>query len=110
MSTNKEERLAVGKALHDKSLSTVDCMRKYGISPACVANWQRQYEVSVGLKSPKAKAQADQSQEYSGMSKEQLLKELMRKDIENARLKKGYAVRGGGTKKEFVSLSGKNTK
>jgi transposase len=44
------------------------------------------------------------------MSKEQLLKELMRKDIENARLKKGYAVRGGGTEKEFVSLSGKNTK
>ena len=56
MSTTKEERLAVGKALLDKSLSTVDCMRKYGISPACVANWQRQYEISAGLESPKAKS------------------------------------------------------
>ena len=107
---SKGERLEVGKALHDKSLSIVDCMKKYGVSPSCVRNWQSQYEISAGLKLPKAEDQAVQRPEYSGMSKEQLLREIMRKDIENARLKKGYAVRGGGTKKEFVSLSGKNTK
>lgn len=110
MKTTKEERLEVGKALHDKSLSALDCMNKYGVGPTCVVNWQRQYEISAGLKRPKPKAKPDRNPEYSGMTKEQLLKELMRKDIENARLKKGHAVRGGGTKKEFVSLSGKNTK
>lgn len=45
------------------------------------------------------------------MSKEELKKHLMKKDIEIARLKKGYLAEGGGTeKKVFVSFSKKNTK
>lgn len=34
----------------------------------------------------------------------------MRKDIEIARLKKGYLVKGSGQSREFVSFSKKNTK
>lgn len=48
---------------------------------------------------------------YDDLSFDQLKKELMRKDIEIARLKKGYLVEGGGTeKKVFISLSKKNMK
>ena len=34
----------------------------------------------------------------------------MKKDIEIARLKKGYNVKGVGQEKEFVIILGKNTK
>ena len=41
---------------------------------------------------------------------EELEIELMKKDIEIARLKKGYNVKGVGQEKEFVTILGKNTK
>lgn len=48
---------------------------------------------------------------YDDMSNEELKIQLMKKDIEIQRLKKGYNVEGGGTvDKVFVSFSKKNTK
>ena len=44
------------------------------------------------------------------MSKEQLIAELMRKDIEASRAKKGYSVKGGGKAKEFIAISDSNAK
>ena len=41
---------------------------------------------------------------------EELELELMKKDIEIARLKKGYNVKGVGVEKEFVTTFNKNTK
>lgn len=49
--------------------------------------------------------------DYENLSIDELKKELMKKDIEIARLKKGYLVKEGGMeKKVFVTLSKKNTK
>ena len=49
--------------------------------------------------------------DYNDLSNEELRKEIMKKDIEIARLKKGYMVKGGGTgKKVFITFSKKNTK
>lgn len=48
---------------------------------------------------------------YDDMSNEELKIQLMKKDIEIQRLKKGYMVEGGGMEqKVFVTLSKKNTK
>ena len=41
---------------------------------------------------------------------EELELEIMKKDIEIARLKKGYMVKGVGAEKEFVITFNKNTK
>ena len=41
---------------------------------------------------------------------EELELELMKKEIEIARLKKGYMVKGVGAEKEFVTTFDKNTK
>ena len=41
---------------------------------------------------------------------EELELELMKKEIEIARLKKGYIVKGVGAKKEFVTTFDKNIK
>ena len=49
--------------------------------------------------------------DYNDLSLEELKTEIMKKDIEIARLKKGYMVKGGGTeKKVFVTFSKKNMK
>ena len=48
---------------------------------------------------------------YDELSKEELKKQLMKKDIEIARLKKGYLVKGVGQEnKVYVTFSKKNTK
>ena len=48
---------------------------------------------------------------YDDVSNEELKKQLMKKDIEIARLKKGYLVKDGGMgEKVFVTFSKKNTK
>lgn len=48
---------------------------------------------------------------YDDLSIDDLKKQLMKKDIEIARLKKGYLVKEGGTEeKVFVTLSKKNMK
>ena len=41
---------------------------------------------------------------------EELELKIMKKDIEIARLKKGYKVKGVGQEKEFVTIFNKNTK
>lgn len=49
--------------------------------------------------------------DYNDLSNDELKKELMKKDIEIARLKKGYTVKEGGTeKKVFITFSKKNMK
>lgn len=48
---------------------------------------------------------------YDDMSLHELKDQLMKKDIEISRLKKGYMVKGVGMeKKEFITFSTKNTK
>ena len=48
---------------------------------------------------------------YDDLSVDELKKQLMKKDIEIARLKKGYLVKEGGMEeKVFVTLSKKNMK
>ena len=44
------------------------------------------------------------------MSKEELIHELVRAKITEARLKKGYEVKGDGAEKIFIPLGSKNTK
>ena len=68
-----------------------------------------------GLEKPKAPSKplgvsAAAAEGYESMGKPELIRELMRRDIEVARLKKGYSVKGGGSKKEYVISSGSNTK
>ena len=49
-------------------------------------------------------------EDYEAMSKEELIQELVRAKIVEARLKKGYEVKGAGAQKEFAPLDSKSTK
>lgn len=49
--------------------------------------------------------------DYNNLSNEELKTIIMKKDIEIARLKKAYTVKGGGTeRKVFITFSKKNMK
>ena len=90
--------------------------RKYNIKhDTTFYRWLRKYleNGSDGLKSNTGKIKG--GNKGIGMRKpktkiEELELELMKKDIEIARLKKGYVVKGVGQEKEFVSIFNKNIK
>jgi transposase len=80
-----------------------------------IYSWINKYQENGldGLKSNTGKSQG--GNKGIGVRKpknriEELELEIMKKDIEIARLKKGYNVKGVGQKKEFVTTFNKNTK
>ena len=44
------------------------------------------------------------------MTREELMEELIKSKINEARAKKGYMVKGDGANKEFIPLDKKNSK
>ena len=75
--------------------------KKHDISKSVLSKWYYSYKEKgiEGLKSNTGKNKI-----------EELELEIMKKDIEIARLKKGYIVKGVGAEKEFVTTFDKNTK
>jgi transposase len=49
-------------------------------------------------------------EDLESMTKEELIHELVMARINEARLKKGYMVKGDGPNKEFILLGSKNTR
>lgn len=101
----------------DNHESTIVVAQEYGVPLKTVEKWITAYykdshvfdtkEVEDKIITPVKKVSVDN---YDNLSKEELKIILMRKDIELERLKKGYAVRGGGQNKEFATISKKNMK
>lgn len=89
--------------------------RKYGVNNVLVYRWLKKYnEFGIeGLKSNTGKKVGGNKGIGRKKAKnkiEELELEIMKKDIEIARLKKGYNVKGVGQEKEFVTIFNKNTK
>lgn len=90
---------------------------KYSISRSVIWNWIKKYKENglEGLKSQTGKAKYSNPHAGLHLRKpknriEELELELMKKEIEIARLKKGYMVKGVGAEKEFVTTFDKSTK
>lgn len=98
--------------------STIKTAESYGIPLKTVEKWITAYNKNCHCfdsKKPsndfEIKKITPKEDYYDSLSNEELKHQLIKKDIEIARLKKGYQVRGGGLlEKEFVILSKKNTK
>ncbi len=120
----KEQRVAIAKEIVDGSLSSREAAEKYGISKSLAAKYATDYRRENGLpvrtsisrtKDTEAvilKSSADSFhlEDYQSMTKEQLIEELIKSKINEARAKKGYEVKGDGQSKEFISLNNKNSK
>ena len=81
------------------------------IHPSTFIKWIKLYRESgiEGLKSITGKTGIGKGN-FKRTEIEQLKEDLLKKEIELMRLKKGYVVKGVGAKKEYVSISDVNIK
>ena len=118
-----EERLEIGRRIYCGELNKLQAGEIYGICGGTARNYMRMYR-DINQLPPKKQASNGKLkgkellqpvtdpnlEEYKSMTKEELIRELVRSKIREARLKKGYEVKGVGAEKVFIPLSSKNTK
>ena len=115
MRTPEEKEQIVKRYLNGES--SVKLASEIESTAKMIREWTRKYKESGinGLKSQSGKS--NKSHDHMGLHLrkpknkiEELKLEIMKKDIEIARLKKGYNVKGVGQEKEFVTTFNKNIK
>ena len=109
-----EEKIEMIKR-YNAGESATKIAKEYGINRRRIYVWLEKYEKDGknGLKSQTGRHKSPNAGLHLRKPKnkiEELELELMKKDIEIARLKKGYMVKGGGDQKEFVTTLDKNIK
>ena len=112
-----EEKEKILKEFYSGKIGRNEICRKYEISTSVLKKWRYNYENNgvEGLKSNTGKARINHKNMGIHFRKpknkiEKLELEILKKDIEIARLKKGYQVKGVGHQKEYVTTFDKNTK
>ena len=107
-----EERLNIGRRVFTQEISKEKAASEYNISITTVVNYVKEYMKAnkISIVPKVDTSEIIETPDYSTMSKEELINEIMKKDIEVARAKKGYTVKGGGKTKEYNILSDANTK
>ena len=111
--TPEEKEKIVKDYLNGKGIKIIE--KEYQVRNAQVYRWLDKYEKLgiEGLKSNTGKHKKTNAGLHLRKPKnriEELELELMKKEIEIARLKKGYIVKGVGAEKEFVTTLDKNMK
>lgn len=114
MRTPKEKEKIL-KEFYSGEIGRNEVCRKYNISTKTLSSWRSKYEKDglKGLKSNTGKSTG--GNKGIGLKKGKTIEEnlklkIMKLEIENARLKKGYLVKGGGDQKEYVTTLDKNMK
>ena len=100
-----EERLEIGRRIYENEINRYQAAIEYGISEACARNYMRAYRDTNGMpgknrcggirrdeEQPQSIKADPALEEYESMTKEELIRELVRSKIREARLKKGYEV------------------
>ena len=122
MSYTKQERLDIGKQIYNNEISKSDAAIKYKICEGTARDYMRLYRDVNGLP-PKNRIYKDENtvkisihsskpdlSEYESMTKEELIKELVKSRIRETRLKKGYEVKGDGAVKTVTIFDSWNMK
>ena len=122
MSYTREERLDIGKQIYNNEISKSDAAIKYSISEGTARHYMRLYR-DVNTLPPKNRIQKDEStvkigvrssepdlSEYESMTKDELIKELVKSRIREQRLKKGYEVKGVGAGRTVTIFDNWNMK
>lgn len=117
MKYNKEERLDIGRRIYDGEISRYEAAEEYGISSQTARDYMRMYRDAKQLppkqnpqgsiRTPSSNTTPAGMEEFKTMTKEELIQELVKARITEARLKKGYEVKGDGT---VIRYASKNTK
>ncbi len=123
MKYTKNERLEIGRRIYSGEISRFQAAEEYGISEYAARDYMRLYRDVNNLPPKRASSKSlpeavsvrqvetlPSLEDYQSMSKEELILELMRSRIREARAKKGYEVKGAGAEKVFVLLDSENTR
>lgn len=122
MEENKQltrcEEMDIGKQIYDHLLTIPSAAEKFGVTYGVARKWLREYRRTNGLPpnnkgfvKPKASPAAKAScEDLEGMTRDQLIDEVIKARVEAERSKKGYTAKGGGAAKEFFSLDGASLK
>ena len=115
MRTAEEKEIIVKRYLNGESANKL--ASEIITNKSKIYEWVKKYEKEgrEGLKSKTGKTSTHHEHMGIHLKKpknkiEELELELMKKEIEIARLKKGYMVKGVGAEKEFVTTFDKNIK
>ena len=116
MKYTKEERLDIGRQIYEGQLSRYEAAERYGISDQTARDYMRLYRDANGLPPKRGqraltaasfKSEPASVEEFKNMTKDELIMELVKARIAEARLKKGYEVKGDGT---VILYGSKNTR
>lgn len=116
MKYTKEERLDIGKRIYDGELSRYEAADQYGISDDSARRYMRMYRdanhlspkrMKKAVATPSFKTRPPEMDDLESLTKEELIQELVKARITEARLKKGYEVKGDGA---VILYDSKNTK
>ena len=107
-----EQKIDIGRKVFTHEITKTKACEIYGITYPTVVNYVKFYMAAYNIPLvPEVKVEVQiPPKDYKEMSKSELIDELMKKDIEIARAKKGYYVKGGGKEKEYVILNNQNSK
>ena len=107
MKYTKEERLDIGRRIYEGELSRYQAAEAFGISDQTARDYMRLYRdanqlpaksgTKGSIKSSSFQTAPSGMEDLESMTKEQLIQELVKARITEARLKKGYEVKGDGT-------------
>ena len=117
MRYTKEERLEIGRKVYEGIMTRYEAAEAYGISDDTARDYMRMYRDSNSLPpkssgngSYKPSEKRPDLSDYESMTKKELIVELIKAKVAEARLKKGYEVKGDGPVKEYILLDSSNTK
>ena len=106
MKYTKEERLDIGRRIYDGEISRYEAAERYGINEQTARSYMRLYRDVNHLPAKHGKRALTTPsfwkppagiEDLESMTKEELIQELVKARITEARLKKGYEVKGDGT-------------
>ena len=113
----KEQRLDIGRRVVEHEYTYAEAAEVYEISFPTVANYVKEFKSvnNVGIdgrfsRKRGATEEIESIEALSKLSKDELINEVIKAKIEEARAKKGYIVKGVGVNKEFIPINGKNSK
>ena len=120
MKYTKQERLDIGRRIYNGEISRFKAAEEYDVGEGTARDYLRLYKAENHLPDKrnirrfgsisKAIDGSSQLDCYELMTKEALIHELVQAKITEARLKKGYEVKGDGVQKEYIPIGNKSTK
>ena len=109
-----EERLDIGRRIYDGELDRYEAAKIYDICVYTARTYMRMYRIEHQLparnKESNTKVLCESNdqlaclKDYESMNKAELIREIAKLKIAEARLKKGYFMKGDGAEKKYFPI------